>query len=64
MFSWFVSLLLHRGENPTAIEYYRRALELARHTEDPVSIKKWTRNINLAYARIRWAVDQQNPRIA
>jgi len=28
-----------------------------------VSIKKWTRNINLAYARIRLAVDQADPRI-
>jgi tetratricopeptide (TPR) repeat protein len=58
------NVYLHRGENLTAIEYYRRALELARQIKDPVSIKKWTRNMNLAYARIRWSVDQQNPRIA
>jgi hypothetical protein len=34
---------------------------LARETKDPVSIKKWTYNTNLAYARIRVAVEQGNP---
>ena len=37
---------------------------MAREIKDPVSIKKWTHNINLAYARIRQSVDQTNPRIA
>jgi tetratricopeptide (TPR) repeat protein len=57
------NVFLHRGDHFTAISHYRRALTLAREIKDPVSIKKWTRNINLAYARIRLAVDQQ-PRIA
>ena len=47
-----------------AISYYQRALAMAREIKDPVSIKKWTHNINLAYARIRQSVDQTNPRIA
>jgi tetratricopeptide (TPR) repeat protein len=58
------NVYLHRGDHLTAIAYYRRALALAREIKDPVSIRKWTRNINLAYARIRLVVDQQNPRIA
>jgi tetratricopeptide (TPR) repeat protein len=58
------NVYLHRRDYLTAISYYQRALALAREIKDQVSIKKWTRNINLAYARIRLAVDQQNPRIA
>jgi tetratricopeptide (TPR) repeat protein len=58
------NVYLHRRDHFTAISYYQRALALAREMKDPVSIKKWTRNINLAYARIRYSVDQANPRIA
>jgi tetratricopeptide (TPR) repeat protein len=58
------NVYLHRGDHFAAISYYQRALALAREIKDPVSIKKWTRNINLAYARIRLTVDQQNPRTA
>ena len=50
----------NRRDHFTAISCYQRALALAREIKDPVSIKKWTRNINLAYARIRLEVDQQN----
>ncbi len=57
------NVYLHRGDHLTAISYYERALEVAREIKDPVSIKKWTRNIMLAYARIRWAVDQRSPRV-
>jgi tetratricopeptide (TPR) repeat protein len=58
------NVYLHRRDYFTSISYYQRALALAREIKDPVSIKKWTRNINLAYARIRVTVDQTNPRIA
>jgi tetratricopeptide (TPR) repeat protein len=54
------NVYLHRRDHFTAISCYQRALALAREIKDPVSIKKWTRNINLAYARIRLEVDQQN----
>jgi tetratricopeptide (TPR) repeat protein len=57
------NVYLHRCNHFTAISYYQRALALAREIKDLVSIKKWTRNINLAYARIRLSVDEQNPRI-
>jgi tetratricopeptide (TPR) repeat protein len=57
------NVYLHRRDHFTAISYYQRALALAREIKDPVSIKKWTRNINLAYARIRQSVDHTNPRI-
>jgi tetratricopeptide (TPR) repeat protein len=57
------NVYLCRGDHVTAISYYQRALALAREIKDPVSIKKWTRNINLAYARIRLAVDRADPRI-
>lgn len=58
------NVYLHRREYLTAIAYYQRALALAREIKDPVSVKKWTRNINLAYARIKLAVDVAHPRIA
>ncbi len=58
------NVYLHRREHLAAISYYRRALVLARQINDPVSIKKWTYNINLAYARIRLTVDRAHPRIA
>ncbi len=57
------NVYLHRRDYFTAISYYQRALALAREIKDPVSVKKWTRNINLAYARIRQAVDQATPTI-
>jgi tetratricopeptide (TPR) repeat protein len=56
------NVYLHRCDYFTAIFYYQQALELAREIKDPVSVKKWTYNINLAYARIRAAVDQSHPR--
>lgn len=58
------NVYLHRRDHFTAISYYQRALALAREIKDPVSVKKWTRNINLAYARIRLAVDEIHPHIA
>jgi tetratricopeptide (TPR) repeat protein len=58
------NVYLYRRDHFTAISYYQRALALAREIGDPVSTKKWTRNINLAYARIRQSVDERSPRIA
>ena len=58
------NVYLHRRDYFAALSYYRRALAFAREIKDPVSIKKWTRNINLAYARIRLAVDQASPQVA
>lgn len=58
------NVYLYRRDYFTAISYYQRALALAREIKDPVSVKKWTRNINLTYARIRLAVDEAHPRIA
>jgi tetratricopeptide (TPR) repeat protein len=58
------NVYLHRRDYLTAIDYYRRALELAHEIKDPVSIQKWSRNIWLAYARLRESVDRLEPRIA
>jgi tetratricopeptide (TPR) repeat protein len=58
------NVYLHRRDYSTAIAYYRHALTLARQIRYPVSVKKWTYNINLAYARIRASVDEGAPRIA
>jgi tetratricopeptide (TPR) repeat protein len=58
------NVYLHRGDHLRAVEYYRRALELAREIEDPVSIQKWSYNIRLAYARLRQSVDQLDSRTA
>ena len=46
-----------------ALSYYHWALALAREIKNPTLVKKWTRNINLAHARIRATMDQQNPRV-
>jgi tetratricopeptide (TPR) repeat protein len=54
------NVYLHRRDYLTAISYYRQAVTLAREIGDPLSIKKWTYNINLAYARIRQSVDEQH----
>jgi len=51
------NVYLYRGDHLTAISYYRQALSLARQIKDPVSIRKWTYNINLAYLRMRSAID-------
>jgi len=58
------NVYLHRRDYLTAIWYYRQAQALAREIRDPLSIKKWTYNINLAYAKIRQSVDAQHPRRA
>jgi len=58
------NVYLHRRDYLMALSYYQRAVSLAREIEDPVSVKKWTYNINLAYARIRAQVDQDCPRPA
>jgi tetratricopeptide (TPR) repeat protein len=58
------NVYLHRGDFLTAVDYYRRALSLAREIKDPVSIEKWSYNIRLAYARLRQAVDQLDSKTA
>jgi tetratricopeptide (TPR) repeat protein len=56
------NVYLHRGDHLAAIDYYRRALELAREIKDPVNIRKWSYNIRLAYARLRQSVDRLSSR--
>jgi tetratricopeptide (TPR) repeat protein len=51
------NVYLYRGDHLVAISYYDRALTLAREIRDPVSIRKWTYNINLAYMRLRSSID-------
>lgn len=58
------NVYLYRRDYFTALAYYQRAVSLARQIKDPVSVKKWTYNINLAYARIRAQIDQEYPRPA
>lgn len=58
------NVYLHRRDYLTALAYYQRAVSLARQINDPVSVKKWTYNINLAYARIRAQVDHDWPHSA
>jgi tetratricopeptide (TPR) repeat protein len=55
------NVYLHRRDYFTALSYYQRAVSLAREIKDPVSVKRWTYNINLAYARIIAAVDTGKP---
>jgi len=52
------NVYLYRRDYLTAIDYYRRALELAKEINDPVSIEKWSHNIRVAYAGLRESVDQ------
>lgn len=55
------NVYLHRRDYFTALSYYHRAVTLAREIRDPVSVRKWTYNINLTYARIRAQVDHDYP---
>jgi hypothetical protein len=34
---------------------------MAREIKDPISLKKWTYNINPAYARIKATLDRDHP---
>ena len=52
------NVYLYRNDYSTAISYYQRALTIAREIKDPVSVRKWTYNTNLAYMRMRTAIDQ------
>jgi tetratricopeptide (TPR) repeat protein len=56
------NVYLHRDDHLTAIAYYRRALEMAREINDPVSIQKWSFNLRLAYARLRDSIDRMGAR--
>jgi tetratricopeptide (TPR) repeat protein len=56
------NVYLQRREYMMAISYYRKAVAVARGIKNPLSVKKWTYNINLTYARIRAQIDQQHPR--
>jgi tetratricopeptide (TPR) repeat protein len=58
------NVYLHRRDYLSAISYYRQAVTFAREIGDPLSIKKWTYNIKLAYAKIRQSVDENHPRRA
>jgi len=51
------NVYMYRGDYTTAIDHYRRALSIAQEIKDPVSIRKWTYNINLAYLKLREQVD-------
>ncbi len=55
------NVYLHRRDYFTALSYYQRAVSLAREIKDPVSVKKWTYNINLAYARMKATIDHGSP---
>ena len=41
------------GDYLTAISHYERALKIARETKDPVSIQKWSHNIEFAFSKLR-----------
>lgn len=40
-----------QGQYPAAIDYYQRALEIAREINDKVSIAKWLKNLSVVYSR-------------
>jgi tetratricopeptide (TPR) repeat protein len=58
------NVYLYRGDYLRAIDYYRRALELAYEINDPVSIQKWSRNVRIGCARLRESVDWLDSRTA
>jgi tetratricopeptide (TPR) repeat protein len=55
------NVYLYRKDYPTAISYYQRALTIAHNIKDPVSIRKWTYNTNLALMRMRETIDVPEP---
>lgn len=58
------NVYLHRRDYFAALSYYEKARDIAREIKDPVSVKKWTYNIRLTYARIRSTIDEQFPKPA
>lgn len=55
-------MYLQRRDFFTALSYCEKASGIAREIKDPVSVRKSTYNIRLAYAKIRFAVDEQYPK--
>jgi hypothetical protein len=41
------------GDYLNAMVHYRRALQIAEQIKDPVSIGKWTHNLEIAFAKSR-----------
>jgi tetratricopeptide (TPR) repeat protein len=58
------NVYLHRGDHLRAINFYRRALDLVRDIKDLVSIRNWSYNIRLAYARPKESVNCLDSRTA
>lgn len=52
------NIYLQRGDFPTAISYYQRALEIAVQIKHPASIEKWNHNIRLAHTKWKKAIDE------
>jgi tetratricopeptide (TPR) repeat protein len=48
------NVYLQRRDFFTALSYYGKELNLAREIKDQVSVTKWTYNIRLTYAKIRF----------
>jgi tetratricopeptide (TPR) repeat protein len=46
------NIFVRRGDYPTAISYFQRALELARKNEDRISMVKWLNNLSDAFFRL------------
>jgi tetratricopeptide (TPR) repeat protein len=46
------NVFFHRGDYVQAMSYYTRALTFAHQIKDPVSVTKWTHNMNLAYQKM------------
>jgi tetratricopeptide (TPR) repeat protein len=54
------NIYLYLGNPVTAISYYQRALALAREIKDPLSVRKWSSNIRLAYAQMLESIDSRD----
>jgi len=47
------NVFCQQGDYLKAIAHYERALKIAREIKDPVSIRKWTHNIEIAFAKLK-----------
>ncbi len=52
------NVYLYRTDYLRAISYYRQAITIAEEIKDPVSVRKWTINIRLAYHLLKESVNK------
>jgi tetratricopeptide (TPR) repeat protein len=54
------NIYLRRGEYVKAISHYQRAIEIAKQSDDRISVYKWLKNLGVAYSAMSNAAISAN----